>query len=180
MEFIEKQIEKAKKTETSSSESPPQYTELVRKEDEPLKLDIKLQSKPKTDTPLIKPKSSSSALKRNTESEIYGSEENIFKKPKPSTSSSSRSSTSNNNNRSEKKTALDEIIRLEEKTKEKKNRKDYWLAEGIVVKFISKSLGEKYYKKKGVILEVVDKYQGKMKFYDTGDKVKVDQVCIFG
>ena len=35
--------------------------------------------------------------------------------------------------------------------KEKKNRKDYWLHEGIVVKAITKKLGEKYYKKKGVI-----------------------------
>ena len=40
---------------------------------------------------------------------------------------------------------------MEEKTKEKVNRKDYWLHEGIVVKVITRKLGDKYYKKKAVI-----------------------------
>lgn len=31
------------------------------------------------------------------------------------------------------------------------NRKDYWLHEGIVVKIVTKKLGEKYYKKKAVV-----------------------------
>ena len=31
------------------------------------------------------------------------------------------------------------------------NRKDYWLHPGIVVKVISKKLGDKYYKQKGYI-----------------------------
>ena len=40
---------------------------------------------------------------------------------------------------------------MEEKTKEKVNRKDYWLHERIVVKVVTKKLGEKYYKKKGTV-----------------------------
>lgn len=40
---------------------------------------------------------------------------------------------------------------MEEKTKEKVNRKDYWLHEGIIVKVVTKKLGDKYYKKKAVI-----------------------------
>ncbi|MFS7965361.1 putative KIN17-like protein [Helianthus anomalus] len=47
--------------------------------------------------------------------------------------------------------ALDELIKEEEKVKERINRKDYWLCEGIVV---SKVLADKgYYKRKGVVLE---------------------------
>ena len=40
---------------------------------------------------------------------------------------------------------------MEETTKEKVNRKDYWLHEGIVVKVITKKLGDKYYKKKATV-----------------------------
>ncbi|MFS7965363.1 putative KIN17-like protein [Helianthus anomalus] len=51
--------------------------------------------------------------------------------------------------------ALDELIKEEEKVKERINRKDYWLCEGIVV---SKVLGDKgYYKRKGVVRKVIDK-----------------------
>lgn len=42
-------------------------------------------------------------------------------------------------------------MQFEEKKKEKTNRKDYWLTEGIVVKIVTKKLGEKFYKKKAVV-----------------------------
>jgi DNA/RNA-binding protein KIN17 len=63
----------------------------------------------------------------------------------------------------------------EERKKEQKNRKDYWLAEGIVVKVMTKSLGSDYYKQKAVVQEVVDKYRGKIKLLNTGEKFKIDQ-----
>ena len=74
-----------------------------------------------------------------------------------------------------KTSALDDIIKHEEQMKEKKNRKDYWLHEGIVVKVVTKKLGEKYYKKKGVIKEVVDNYIAIVKMIETGDCIKLDQ-----
>ena len=40
---------------------------------------------------------------------------------------------------------------MEEQQKEKKNRKDHWLHERVVVKVMTKRLGDKYHKKKGVI-----------------------------
>ncbi len=40
---------------------------------------------------------------------------------------------------------------MEEKSKEKQNRKEYWLHERIIVKVITKRLGENFYKKKGVV-----------------------------
>ena len=45
---------------------------------------------------------------------------------------------------------------MEEKTKEKVNRKDYWLHEGIIVKVITNKLGDKYYKKKAVVRVSID------------------------
>lgn len=74
-----------------------------------------------------------------------------------------------------RKSALDEIMEFEEQKKEKMNRKDYWLHKDIVVKVISKKLGDKYYKQKGYVKEVEDLYRGVVKMLDTGDKLKVDQ-----
>lgn len=74
-----------------------------------------------------------------------------------------------------KANALDEIMQSEEHKKERSNRKDYWLTEGIVVKIVTKSLGEKYYKAKGVVREVMDKYAAKVKLLETGEKLKLDQ-----
>ncbi|CAN6565589.1 unnamed protein product [Malus baccata var. baccata] len=44
--------------------------------------------------------------------------------------------------------SLEELMRKEEKKKERINRKDYWLREGIVVKG--------YYKQKGIVRKVID------------------------
>ncbi|KAK4410922.1 KIN17-like protein, partial [Sesamum angolense] len=49
---------------------------------------------------------------------------------------------------------LDELMREEEKAKERSNRKD-WLFEGIIVKVMSKALADKgYYKQKGVVRKI--------------------------
>ncbi len=74
-----------------------------------------------------------------------------------------------------KLSALDEIIKLEESKKEKMGRKDYWLTEDIVVKVVTKSLGDKYYKKKGYVKEVIDLYSAIVCMLDTGHKLKLDQ-----
>ncbi|KAJ8261766.1 hypothetical protein GJAV_G00158170 [Gymnothorax javanicus] len=73
-----------------------------------------------------------------------------------------------------KKSALDEIIEMEEQ-KKKSIRTDHWLYPNIVVKVVTKKLGEKYHKKKGVIKEVQDKYTAVVKMNDSGDKLKLDQ-----
>uniref|UniRef100_A0A8C9TVQ3 Kin17 DNA and RNA binding protein n=1 Tax=Scleropages formosus TaxID=113540 RepID=A0A8C9TVQ3_SCLFO len=70
-----------------------------------------------------------------------------------------------------KKSALEEIIEIEEK--KKSVRTDNWLQPDIVVKVITNQLGEKYYKKKGV--RVQDKYAAVVKMIDSGDKLKLDQ-----
>ncbi|XP_053377858.1 DNA/RNA-binding protein KIN17-like isoform X2 [Mercenaria mercenaria] len=109
--------------------------------------------------------------------------ENPFKKPfskdekgtstdKPSTSQKDSKQSKAGDKR---KSALDEIMEFEEQKKEKMNRKDYWLHEDIIVKVISKKLGDKYYKQKAYVKKVEDLYGGIIKMLDSGDKVKVDQ-----
>ncbi|CAM8968066.1 unnamed protein product [Rhodiola kirilowii] len=72
--------------------------------------------------------------------------------------------------------ALDELMKEQEKAKERNNRKDYWLHEGIVVKVMSKALADKgYYKQKGVVKRVIDKYVGEIEMLENKHKLRVDQ-----
>ena len=77
-----------------------------------------------------------------------------------------------------KKSALDEIMALEETKKKSSKRKENWLTVGIVIKIITKRLGEKYYKKKGIITDVEDKFTATVKLLDGKDIVKLDQMHI--
>lgn len=155
MESIRKQIEK--NAQTSSSKST-EFTEFKR-DDEMDKIKISIKpAKVKNDLPL--PSSSLS--------------QNLFKKPEnPDSKDSGSVAVKKNENR--KRSALDDIMKMEETKKEKANRKDYWMTENIVVKIVTKSLGEKYYKQKGVVTEVIDRYAGKVKLLESGVKLKLDQ-----
>ncbi|PON45187.1 DNA/RNA-binding protein Kin17, conserved domain containing protein [Trema orientale] len=74
------------------------------------------------------------------------------------------------------KSALEELMREEEKKKDKINRKDYWLCEGIIVKIMSKALAEKgYYKQKGVVRKVIDKYVGEIEMLESKHVLRIDQ-----
>ena len=81
------------------------------------------------------------------------------------------------------KSAMEQIMFEEEKKKalakdriEKKERTDYWLQPGIVVKITNKKVGDgKYYKKKGVIISVIDKYVGELSVLDCNAVLKLDQ-----
>lgn len=150
IEFIEKQARLAQEKEGPPPE--PVFTELVRdSEEEPLKLELKLKPDVSKIIPVV--------------------DQNIFKRPSlPSFSDSKKFKTEE-----KKKTALDEIKEQEEINKEKKNRKDYWLTEGIIVKIVTKTLGEDFYKQKGVIREVIGKYVAVVKLLESGKKVKIDQ-----
>ena len=64
----------------------------------------------------------------------------------------------------------------DEKKREKINRKDYWLHEGIVVKDMSKVLADKgYYKQKCVVLKVIDKCVGEIEMLESKHVLRVDQ-----
>ncbi|ETN65421.1 kin17 [Anopheles darlingi] len=153
-EFIEEQVRRGKTEDEPCSSG---YSELKREnEEETIKLDLKIGTKqPSNPATAVLPKRPLELLK-DVKKE---------KKFKPTDGGGG----------SKKPSALDELIKEEELKKEKSNRKDYWLTEGIVVKLITKALGEKYYKEKGVVVEVIDKYRAKIKLLETGDKLKVDQ-----
>lgn len=51
----------------------------------------------------------------------------------------------------------------------------YFLFKNIVVKVVTKSLGEKYYKQKGVIVAVQDKFSAIVRLLDSNTKLKLDQ-----
>ncbi|NWR24064.1 KIN17 protein, partial [Emberiza fucata] len=74
-----------------------------------------------------------------------------------------------------KKSALDEIMELEEE-KKRTSRSDYWLQPDIIVRIVTKKLAGKYHKKKAVVKEVIDKYAAIVKVIDSGDKLKLDQI----
>ncbi|XP_068611362.1 DNA/RNA-binding protein KIN17 [Brachionichthys hirsutus] len=77
-----------------------------------------------------------------------------------------------------KKSALEEIMEMEENKRRKQQqsvRTDHWLQPSIVVKVVTKRLGEKYHKKKAVVMEVRDKYEAVVKLIGSGDKLKLDQ-----
>lgn len=73
-----------------------------------------------------------------------------------------------------KKSALDDIMAIEEE-KTRTARTDHWLQPEIIVKMKTKTLGDKYHKKKGIVKEVNDKYTAAVKMIESGDKLALDQ-----
>lgn len=151
LEFIQKQVEKGKKENDSNIE--PTYTELKRESSqERLTFNLNLKRKNEDKKSEVLSSSALKSLKSKEDSKRIRIEE-----------STSRQS------------ALDEIMKMEEKAKEKANRKDYWLTEGIVVKIVTKSLGDKFYKRKAVVERVIDKYGAEVRIVDEKIKLKLDQ-----
>ena len=80
-----------------------------------------------------------------------------------------------------KKTAIEEIIEEELKEKEikemrKREKQEIpWLIENIVIKITSKALGDKYYKQKAEIIQVVNKFKAIVKLIQDSSKIQVDQ-----
>jgi len=165
--FIQQQIERSQK---DSDIENPMYTEIQRQsEDE--KVEFRLPVAPVSkkmmsgsSTLTVFPADASAAGK-------------VHKKSEESASSLSGK---------KRKSALDEIMEMEEEEKKKKKKAvsssqfhtkatDAWLVTGIVVKVVTPKLGEKYYRKKGVVMDIVDKYSGVVCMLDSGDRVRVDE-----
>lgn len=163
MVFLEKQIERGK--EGSKSDSPV-FTELTRpSEEEKIIVNFNTEAKRIEET-RHKSLLSNNPLKNDSIGGKISSAGNKNKSPKEHRSDKGEK---------RKVSALEAIIEDEETKKERRNRKDYWLVEGIVVKVVAKSLGDKYYKKKGVVTEVPDKYVAAVSMLDSGHKLKLDQ-----
>ncbi|KAL0116068.1 hypothetical protein PUN28_011136 [Cardiocondyla obscurior] len=151
MDFIDKQIEKAKQ-DIKIEEGETSKVPLIRPEnDTPLVLDIKLKPKPK-----LLPKIEIKQEKRK-------SEDNQSKPDKKIKSEVSQS-------KSDKKLKNTDNSPLIEG----------WLKEGLIIKVTTKSLGDKYYKAKGVVQSVeTDGFVGKIKLKTpeevNGHIIRVDQ-----
>ena len=48
----------------------------------------------------------------------------------------------------------------------------------IIVKIITLKLGENYYKKKGIVIKVENRYQAIIKMIDTNNKIRIDQAHV--
>ncbi|XP_073508544.1 DNA/RNA-binding protein KIN17 isoform X1 [Phyllobates terribilis] len=155
--FIEEQVKRGK---NEKEEETPVYTELNR-ENEEEKVVFNLGKGASTSGQSSSKTSSSLATNALKSATVTGPV-----KRKDPTSSQAKEK--------KKKSALDEIIEMEEK-KKKTERTDFWLQPEIVVKIVTKRLGEKYYKKKAVVKEVIDRYTAIVKLNDSGDKLKLDQ-----
>merc|ERR1712045_549459 len=78
--------------------------------------------------------------------------------------------------------AMEEIMQAEMSQKKKNSSKQSstektekpWLAKSIVVKIIAKTLGDKYYKQKGHIKELIEPFTG-IVVTQSGAKLKLDQ-----
>lgn len=155
MDFLEKQIERGKEIGNSTEHQP---TELVRDESsEPITINLPMFKKPQPKLASL-PISSSLTKKDDWSSKSDNSKELIGKKPEK-----------------KKLSALEEIMKEEEDKRKKAPKRENWLAENIVVKVVTDSLGGKYYKKKGVIVKVIDKFCAKIRMLDSDNKLKLDQ-----
>lgn len=137
-------------------------------EEDKVQLDMKLMAKPKKELPVAGPSTS------------------VFKVPKDKSKIKKKDGEDGDDSKKRKKSALEEIIEEEKKAKKMakkeedssntdKHVKKYWLKKDIVVKIVTKSLGDKYYKQKAVVREVVDKYGAVLTVLSNGAKVKLDQ-----
>ncbi|XP_011873114.1 PREDICTED: DNA/RNA-binding protein KIN17 [Vollenhovia emeryi] len=157
MDFIDKQIEKAKQ-DTKEEEGETSKTPLMRPEnDTPLVLDIKLKPKPKL-LPVLEIK------REKIKSEDSSSKSIGEKDEKP------KRSNDNDETKSVKKLKAGDSLPAVEG----------WLREGLMVKVTTTSLGNKYFKAKGLVQAVEkDNFVGKVKLKTpeevNGHIVRLDQ-----
>jgi len=183
-EYIDEQILRAKLA--STDEGVSEASELIREEDEVVKLDIKIGDGLKTKMEL-KPVSSN-ALKSSKESEkVKGGIKEDVKKRKMSALEEIIAEEKMRKRRKDEQDSrqkeLDEKKKREieaenpfdDDDKDRKSDTKPWLRKNIIVKIVTKSLGDKYYKKKGYVKEVKGKFTAVVVLNDTGAKLKLDQ-----
>lgn len=173
-DFIAQQVERAKATTGSGNVEEVKAAEFKRDNEED-KISLAIRAPKVQKEPQLMVRSLSALSKRHTDDLDDTRSVSSTSSKRSRASSSSCASSSSSVKPAQPLSALDEIMRSEETRKERNNRKDYWLAEGIVVKLITKSLGDKYYKQKAVVVEVIERYAAKVKLLETGGRVKVDQ-----
>ncbi|KAL7882872.1 hypothetical protein SRHO_G00005300 [Serrasalmus rhombeus] len=170
----QEELEKKKKQDLDDEERSARFIEeQVRRgregkepEEEPVFTELKRENEEEKVTFNLAPSTSRGPSKASASLTPSGL------KVAPSTKRKDHSHSVNSKDK-KKKSALDEIMEME--AQKKSLRSDNWIRPDIVVKVITKRLGEKYHKKKAVIREVQDKYTAMVKMIDSDDKLKLDQ-----
>ena len=162
-EFINKQIERGS---LSSKNETVEYTELQRTKDEKIALNLGIKSSTKSD--MFVPQNV-----LNSKSNSSGSRHESKKVPEKRKSSALEEIMKEEKNRKEMKTNS-QIHKSDQSISSFSKR---WLKKGIVVKIITKSLGDKYYKQKAFIKDIVgeDKMAAVVVLTSNGAKIRLDQ-----
>ena len=162
-EFINKQIERGS---LSSKNETVEYTELQRTKDEKIALNLGIKSSTKSD--MFVPQNV-----LNSKSNSSGSRNESKKVPEKRKSSALEEIMKEEKNRKEMKTNS-QIHKSDQSISSFSKR---WLKKGIVVKIITKSLGDKYYKQKAFIKDIVgeDKMAAVVVLTSNGAKIRLDQ-----
>ena len=162
-EFINKQIERGS---LSAKNETVEYTELQRTKNEKIALNLGIKSSTKSDTFVPQ-----NVL--NNKSNATGSRNESKKVPEKRKSSALEEIMKEEKNRKEMKTNS-QIVKSDQSISSSSKR---WLKKGIVVKIITKSLGDKYYKQKAFIKDIVgeDKMAAIVVLTSNGAKIRLDQ-----
>jgi len=165
-EFIRKQVEMDRLRKGDSAYDQPKFTELQRTDsEEKIQLGLKLA-----------PSQTSSGM--TVSSKFSGG--NVFKSSSKKHDGYDKSNGSRDKEKRKATSAMEEIMQAELSQKKKHQSTDQpkadkpWLAKSIMVKIVAKSLGDKYYKQKGHIKDLVDPYTG-IVVTQSGAKLKLDQ-----
>lgn len=165
---LAEQIERASKNYNPELEQPePEKTELVKQEGE--KIGFSLGSSAK------KPRGEGLPPLHNGGSNVRPAKSSVFTEDREDDATNPNKKAKNGSNGKDgSANVLAQIMRESEQGKERVNRKDYWLCEGLVVKVMSRNLAD-YYKQKGVVQRVISKYVGEIQMLDSKHVLKVDQ-----
>ncbi|XP_038069203.1 DNA/RNA-binding protein KIN17-like [Patiria miniata] len=179
--FIQRQVEKAAENKTDQ-DTGQEYTELQREEGEGLVSfnlgQMAAGTASKTDPASSKPRGAAGEGKSDAVSKD-GKVQSRWSNPLKDSQSVKRKDGNSGGKSGKRKSALEEIIEEEERKKKAKvTHTQNWLTEGIVVKITTKRLGDRFYKKKGVITKVENMFTGIVKMIDSGAKLKVDQLHV--
>ncbi|NXS02471.1 KIN17 protein, partial [Oxylabes madagascariensis] len=169
--------EKKKKRDLDDEEKTAKFIEQVRKGLEGKELEMPVYTELNRENEEVKVafnlnKGASTSVTASCKTNVLG--QNALKMVGGAVKRKEATHSSGQPKKKKKKSALDEIMELEEE-KKRTSRRDYWLQPEIIVKIVTKKLGEKYHKKKAVVKEVIDKYTAVVRVIDSGHKLKLDQ-----
>ncbi|VIO88028.1 Uncharacterized protein BM_BM6739 [Brugia malayi] len=203
-QLLEEQAERAREKRQQSSDMSKNHPTELRRAGDDSKVTFSLTTKKLTDEELTRPCTSVFAtsysifhtkIKRETKLELefldkskkHQQWDNLFSAAtlkreiksycrKEHDDSTVGSNKSRREDLKSKRNVLDEIMEMEERRKEKRNRRDNWLHEGIVVKIITKKFGNDFYKAKGVVKQLVDDFTAILDVNDCSLKVSQENV----